>query len=61
MSKDNWTEEPFVRLYFLIIALVILAALIQPCFEARTFNRFTKGEKATYWDALFAELRIQAE
>lgn len=29
--------------------------------EAAAFNRFTTGQKATVWDALFVELRVEAQ
>lgn len=46
-----------------IVMLVIVAGMIagcasQPYFEARAFNKFTKGPKATYWDAAWTELRV---
>lgn len=28
--------------------------------EAATFNKFTNGPKATWWDAAWAELRVDA-
>jgi len=39
------------------IAFLLAFMIIQPYFEARTFNKLTGGN-ATYADALFAELRI---
>lgn len=50
--------------YALINILVILAILAiiglfaaQPYFEAKSFNKLTGGN-ATYWDALWSNLRI---
>jgi hypothetical protein len=40
---------------FVIIALIYCC--LQPYFEAKTFNKFS-DTKATYWDAVFAELRV---
>ena len=41
-----------------IVVALVLFGVVQPYFEARTFNKFTSGPKATYWDALWAELRV---
>jgi prepilin-type N-terminal cleavage/methylation domain-containing protein len=47
---------------FGIIASLIGSILIKPYFEMRTFNKFNEsGEKATYFDALFSELRVEAQ
>jgi hypothetical protein len=44
--------------FFGAVALIgISIALAQPYFEAKSFNRLTGGN-ATYWDALFSELRV---
>lgn len=40
------------------ILLVFGFAAAQPYFEARAFNNCT-GSHATYWDAVFSQLRIQ--
>jgi len=42
------------------IGLVLVGHLFSPYFEAKAFNRFS-SRKATYWDALVADLRIVAE
>ena len=46
-----------------IVALFIIGILLliplQPYFEMRAFNKFSE-KKATYWDAMFSELRIEA-
>jgi len=42
-----------------LIVGILLIIFIQPYFEMRAFNRFSE-QKATYWDALFVELRIEA-
>jgi len=46
----------------LIIALFVIGAIIfgalTPYFEAKSFNECTGGH-ATYWTALFTELRVQ--
>lgn len=50
-----------------ILAVSVVAALLvglpvvlfmQPYFEAKAFNKFTTGPKATYWDALWVQLRV---
>ena len=37
--------------------------VLQPAFEAATFNKFRPegAPKATYWDALWADLRVTSE
>lgn len=48
----------------LAFALGALAmAALQPAFEARTFNKFRPEgtPKATYWDAVWADLRVTSE
>lgn len=42
------------------IGAVLCLVASYPYFEARTFNKFS-AKKATYWDAVFADLRIIAE
>jgi hypothetical protein len=32
-----------------------------PYMEMRTFNKMTSGEKATFWDAVFSDLRVIAK
>ena len=41
---------------FLAVAAALL--LIQPYMEARTYNKFSDGPKATVVDAIFGQLRI---
>ena len=45
----------------IVFAIIMLLAICvaSPYFEARSFNRFSK-ENATYWDAVFLNLRVQA-
>ncbi|TFH23759.1 hypothetical protein E4G67_02715 [Candidatus Bathyarchaeota archaeon] len=47
------------EIYFFLCVFVgaILFLLAQPYFEAQSFNRLTGGH-ATYWDALWTELRV---
>lgn len=40
-----------------IMVVMLSIALIQPVFEARTFNKFS-ATKATYLDAMFSNLRV---
>lgn len=43
---------------FIVVALVLLIASCQPMMEAKTFNKFTTGPKATFWDAVWGNLRV---
>jgi len=73
MTKPRWNRDinidmrnskapTVVEILIVLIIIVIFGiAAIQPYFEMRTFNKFTKGEKATYWDAVFAQLRISTD
>ena len=54
-------EKWLIAAAVVVIVVAISVALIQPYFEMQTFNKFTKGPKATYWDATFANLRVTAE
>ncbi len=47
----------------LILLLLIGAPFVwfQASQEAAAFNRFTAGPKATAWDALWVELRVEAD
>lgn len=45
-------------LIVLLVLAVFFAAAIKPYFEAKSFNDCT-GSHATYWDAVFTELRIE--
>lgn len=55
-----WLSAEFLGLV-LVIIFVIGAPLFMAYHEAASFNRFTTGPKATLWDALFVELRIEAQ
>ena len=47
-----------------LVAAVLLAAMLEaalgPAFEARTYNKFKAPDApaATYWDAVWADLRV---
>lgn len=61
MEKHDWVA--FAGFVVLIVCVASYCFVIQPIGEARAFNKF-KGEsqaEATYWDALFANLRIMSE
>ena len=63
MKKPNidWTTIAILAaLAFLLIGVPIICAL-GPLFEARAFNRLTTGPKATYWDALWSDLRVMTK
>jgi hypothetical protein len=51
----------FVALIALVVAVAAPLAWLQASQEAAAFNRFTTGPKATAWDALWVELRVEAE
>jgi len=57
--KLNTEEKVGLLLIVGFFVFILLIAFIQPHFEKRAFNKFSK-QKATYWDALFSELRIEA-
>ena len=40
-----------------IIIIGVTCGLAQPYFEAKSFNKLTGGN-ATYWDAMWTELRV---
>ena len=56
MSRRELIE--FVFLGLAIVAMIGFAALFSAKFEAEVFNKCT-GSNATYFDALFSELRIE--
>lgn len=43
-----------------VLALAVAAALFQPYMEARAYERVT-GKPVSMWDAMFLDLRVQAE
>jgi len=54
------TEDKVILLLIVgLITVLFLIAFMQPHFEMKAFNKFSK-QKATYWDAAFSELRIEA-
>jgi hypothetical protein len=59
----NKNADFFAPLIAGLILLVVLGAMITavavpPYFEAQSYNRLT-GSNATYWDAVWVELRVQ--
>jgi hypothetical protein len=56
---------PYVGIFTALITLVVAVAAplawLQASQEAAAFNRFTTGPKATAWDALWIELRVEAD
>ncbi len=42
-----------------IIGILITVGAVKPYFEMKAFNKFS-DQKATFWDAVFSELRIDA-
>lgn len=57
-KKENRRQTVTCLVYLLIMVIALAIAGAQPYFEMRAFNRHTKGEKATYMDAVFSDLRI---
>ena len=56
------SEEKVISVVLVVLILGVgVSALIQPALEARTFNKFNDGPDATYWDAMFAELRVEGK
>jgi len=51
----------FIRIAVSIFVVVAIIALTQPYFEAKTYNKFTAGPRATYWDAVWASLRVNSQ
>jgi hypothetical protein len=51
----------------LVVGAIVLATIYAPIVwlkssqEAAAFNRFTTGPRATTWDALWVELRVEAD
>ena len=57
--KNNW---PIVLVVG--IGVFLLCGIIaQPYFEAKTYNKFRKPDQpqASYWDAMWGDLRITSE
>lgn len=48
------------KLIIAAIIAILVGIAFQPYYEAKAFNKMT-GKNATYFDALFTELRVMAE
>lgn len=57
MASDKNKNDYALILYGLVFVFFLVMLFVQPYHEAQTFNRMTGGN-ATYWDAFWAELRI---
>ena len=53
----NKQEICIVGIVLLILVGVVASMTLSPYFEMRAFNKFSET-KASYWDALFSDLRI---
>jgi len=53
----NKLDKMLITVIAALILITLGIAAIQPHFEAKAYNKLTGGN-ATYWDALFTELRI---
>lgn len=61
-TRRQQTSISFVEVVIIfIILLVISMVFVQPYFEMQAFNNHTNGKKATYFEAMFADLRIISE
>jgi hypothetical protein len=68
-AMDNF-KDMLRQLAIGVAGVVVVATVLVPIYvpivwiqasqEAATFNRFTAGPKATAWDALWVELRVEA-
>ncbi len=54
ITRDD--RKPLLPIIGVLLG-VLFAVFVPPYFEMRAFNKFTET-KATYWDALFTELRV---
>ena len=54
-------EWLLVIVVFLLVFSGGIFAVIQPYYEMKSFNKFTTGQKANYFDAVFSKLRITSE
>lgn len=53
-------DKLYIISFFVICALTFVIAFgIKPYFEMKTFNKFSTDKKASFVDAVFAELRIE--
>lgn len=64
--KEALREVLFYFATYLGVGVVVFAIVspmlwLQASQEAAAFNRFTTGPKATTWDALWLELRVEAD
>lgn len=59
-------KELFPVIAGIVASLALVAAIsaplvwLQAAHEAAAFNRFTTGPKATTWDAVWLQLRVEA-
>ena len=63
-KEAEWKEARiWILIVVAILVLLFVPFVLQPYFEAKTFNKFKKPEQqeATYWDALFSNLRVETE
>jgi hypothetical protein len=58
----TWTDDEVLLagLLSLLVAGILFLAAIGPAKEAATFNKYRDADSppATYWDAVFSDLRI---
>lgn len=56
--KEFWWLIVFIVVIFAMLGVLAWVSCVN---EAKTFNKFTSGNKATAWDAFYIELRVMAE
>ena len=61
MTEDNKFLTLLVSVTGGGLIMALIVGISQPYFEAKAFNKFTDGPKATYWDAMWTELRVMAK
>ncbi len=58
MTKDTWIGVGIIGISAIVVLGIVGMAVAQPYFEAKAFNNCTGGH-ATYFTAMFTELRVQ--
>lgn len=59
-KKSRFKDNLVIIIIFGTIIGSISMAVVQPYFEANSYNKLTGGN-ATYWDAFWSELRIDGD
>jgi hypothetical protein len=59
--ENKIQKRNFILLVLFVVAVASFAFWLPHYMEMRTFNKMTSGEKATFWDAVFSDLRVIAK